>query len=104
MERIVEREFELSTKLNCLIGELNVEVSLLPTLRTVGTWSRREIYTAIIRCKDAMVEAQKCAIRLGRLDDIDKYSAGWIDETIERCDEYQGVLAFVEEELVDHAG
>lgn len=104
MEKIDDREFELSTKLNCLIGDLNIEVSLLPTLRTVGTWSRSEIYTAIIRCKDAMVEAQKCAIRLSRLDDIDEFSSGSIEEIIERCDEYQGLLAFVEGELVNHAG
>ncbi|NNN10229.1 MAG: hypothetical protein HKL85_13685 [Acidimicrobiaceae bacterium] len=103
MNCLSPRELELSTMLNRLIGDLNCEVSLLPTRRTVVTWSRREVYAAVIRCKDAMVEAQKCAIRLGRLDDIDTVSTGWIDEIIERCDEYQGLLAFVEEELASQA-
>jgi ABC-type transporter Mla MlaB component len=96
-------EQELSTALYRLIGDLNAEVSLLPTWRTVERWSRREVFTAVIRCKDAMVDAQKCAIRLSRLDDIDAYSASWIDEIIERCDEYQDLLSFVEDELVNHA-
>jgi len=103
MNCLSTRELELSTTLNRLIGDLNCEVSLLPTRRTVDTWSHREVYTAVIRCKDAMVEAQKCAIRLSRLDEIDTVSTGWIDEIVERCDEYQGLLAFVEEELASQA-
>jgi hypothetical protein len=103
MKSTFSREVELSAKLNCLIGDLNCEVSLLPTIRTVDTWSRHEIYTAVIRCKDAMVEAQKLAIRLSRLSDIDATSVGWIDEVVELCDEYQGLLAFVEYELVRQA-
>ena len=96
-------EQDLSATLYRLIGDLNSEVSLLPTWRTVERWSRREVFTAVIRCKDAMIEAQKTAIRLSRLDDIDAYSASWIDEIIERCEEYQGLLAFVEDELVSLA-
>ena len=103
MNRLTTRELEISTTLNRLIGDLNCEVSLLPTQRTVGMWSRREVYTAVIRCKDAMIEAQKCAIRLSRLDGIDTVSAGWIEDIVERCNEYQGLLAFVEDKLVNHA-
>jgi ABC-type transporter Mla MlaB component len=102
MNNTFSREVELSTNLNCLIADLNCEVSLLPTICTVGTWSPREIHTAVIQCKNAMVEAQKCAIRLSRLSDIDATSVGWIDEVIELCDEYQELLAFAEEELVRH--
>jgi hypothetical protein len=50
-----------------------------------------------------MLEAQQCAIRLSRLDNIDAVSADWIEEIIKLCEEYQGLLAFVEEQLVDHA-
>jgi hypothetical protein len=97
------REEELSTTLYRLIGDLNAEVSLLPTRRTVERWSRGEVFKAVIRCKDLMVEAQKRAIQLSRLDAIDVYSAHWIDEIVERCDEYQDLLTFVEDELVNHA-
>lgn len=100
MDRIPEREFELSTTLNRLIGELNAEASLLPTARTIEYWTRREVYHAVVKCKDAMIVAQKCAIQLGLLSNLDRVSAGWIDETLEFCDEYQAQLRFVEEELV----
>ena len=102
MNQLTSHELEISTTLNRLIGDLNCEVSLLPTRRTIDTWSRREVYTAVIRCKDAMIEAQRCAIRLSRLDDLDTVSTDWIDEILERCDEYQSLLAYVEEELVSH--
>ena len=97
------REDELSTTLYRLIGDLNAGVSLLPTRRTIERWSRREVFTAVIRCKDLMVEAQKRAIQLSRLDAIDVYSANWIDEIVARCDEYQDFLTFVEDELVNDA-
>ncbi len=96
-------EQDLSATLYRLIGDLNAEVSLLPTRRTVERWSRREVFTAVIRCKDLMVEAQKRAIQLSRLDAIDVYSALWIDEIVARCDEYQDLLTFVEDELVNQA-
>lgn len=103
MERALDRELELSTTLYRLIGELNCEVALLPTWRTIDTWSRSDVYRAVVRCKDAMIDAQKCAIRLSQLGDIDVVSADWIDEIIERCDEYQGQVTFVEEQLLPHA-
>jgi hypothetical protein len=83
-----------------LIGELDCEISLLPNKRTVASWARSDMYVTVIRCKDAMISAQKCALRLHLLDTIDAYSAGWVDEVIERCDEYQSLLAFVEEDLM----
>ena len=103
MNQLTSHELEISTTLNRLIGDLNCEVSLLPTQHTIGMWSRREVYTAVIRCKDAIIEAQKCAIRLSRLDGIDTVSAGWVEDTVECCNEYQGLLAFVEDELVNQA-
>ena len=103
MNCLPANESDLSTKLYRLTGDLNYEMTLLPTWRTVERWSRREVFTAIIRCKDAMLEAQQCAIRLSRLDNIDAVSADWIEEIIKLCEGYQGLLDFVEEQLVDHA-
>jgi hypothetical protein len=100
MDCISERELELSTTLNRLIGELNAEASLLPTSRTIEYWTRRDVYDAVVKCKDAMIVAQKCAIQLGLLNNIDRVSASWIEETLEFCDEYQTQLRFVEDELV----
>ncbi len=100
MEPITDLESELSTKLYRLLGELDAEVSLLPTKRTIATWARSDMYVAVIKCKDAMIDAQKCALRLRSLDTIDSFSSDWINEVMARCDEYQNLLANVEEDLM----
>ena len=51
MNCLSANESDLSSKLYRLTGDLNYEMTLLPTWRTVERWSRREVFTAIIRCR-----------------------------------------------------
>ncbi len=100
MGTITEQELELSWKLNRLIGDLHVEVAQLPNERTIDRWTRDELYVAMLRCKDAMLDAQKCVIRLCRLGDIDHYSRVWVDEAVKYCEEYQGLLDWAQDVLM----
>ncbi len=100
MGTVSEQELDLSWKLNRLIGDLHCEVAQLPNERTINRWTRSELYVALLRCKDSMLDAQKCAIRLSRIGDIDHYSGVWIDELLNYCEEYQARLEWAEEVLM----
>ena len=103
MNSTFNHELDLSSKLYGLIGEVYYEMSQLPTERTIDRWTRGEVYAEMMRCQDVYIRAQECAIRLSRLDTIDAYSAGWIEELLSYGDRHQADLEFVEITLLPRA-
>lgn len=103
MNPISEHELNLSSQLYALIGDVYFEMSELPNDRTISRWTRGEVRSAIIRCKDAFIRAQHCAIRLSRLGNIDERSIAWIEELLDYADPCQSKLEYVEETLLQLA-
>lgn len=93
-------ELNLSTKLNCRLGELRAEISQLPSDHTIGDWTTSEVLHAVCRAKDALIDALHCALRLSQLGEIDEVSRGWIDEALQCVERDQSLLDYVEETLV----
>jgi len=96
--QVPERELELSTTLNRVIGEANCEAALLPTRRTISEWTREEVHEAVIRCQHAIIAALRCAIELQALEDLDVYSKLWIQETTQKCREHHEKLESIQNE------
>jgi len=95
ISRVPAREFELSTRLNRLIGEANCEAALLPTRRTISEWTSEEVHEAVARYEYATVTALLCAIELQALDSLDAYSKLWIHEATQKCREHHELLEFI---------
>lgn len=100
MHVVSEQELNLSAKLNALLGALAAEMSLLPTERTVGDWTTSELLHSVCRCKDALIDALRCALRLSRLGELDEYSSRWIAEVVDRVEMDQSHLDHVEDDLI----
>lgn len=100
MHTVSEHELNLSSRLNCLLGEHNAEISLLPNARTIHDWTTSEVLHAVCRCKDTLIDALRCALRLSQLGDLDEVSEQWIAETLRVSDVDQSLLELVEEDLV----
>jgi hypothetical protein len=93
--RVPTREFELSTTLNRLIGEMNCEVALLPNPRTISEWTSEEVHEAVIRCQHAVIATLRSAIELKALDGLDVYSRLWIREAVQKGEEHYQLLEFI---------
>ena len=96
--QIPERELELSTTLNRLIGEANCEVALLPNRRTLNEWTREEACEGVIRCQHAIIVTLRCAVELHTLDSLDAYSKLWIHEAVQKCEEHHKLLEDIQDE------
>lgn len=92
LTQVPMREYVLSTTLNCLIGDLNVELALLPGRRAVGEWADQDANDAVARCQHAATSVLRCVIELKALGNLDVYSELWISEALEHCDLAQDVL------------
>lgn len=100
MNAVTEYELNLSSKLNSLLGELRAEMSQLPTARTIRDWTAGEVLHSVSRCKDSMIDALRCALRLSQLGDLDEVSQQWIVEILKYSEEDQSLLEHVEEVIV----
>ena len=74
MHVVSEHELNLSAKLYGLLGGLSAEISQLPTERTVRDWTEGEVLHSVCRCKDALIDALRCALRLSQLGELDELS------------------------------
>lgn len=101
--QVLARERELSTRLNRLIGEANCEAALLPTRRTISEWTSEEVHQAVVRCQHATIAVLQCAIELQALDDLDAFSRLWILEALEKCEEHNWSLEFIQNAYVSIA-
>ena len=97
---VSQQELKLSAKLNALLGELGAEMSQLPTERTIGQWTTNEVLLSVNRCKDALIDALRCAVRLSQLGEIDGLSEQWIREVLDCVEVDQSRLDYVEGDLV----
>lgn len=100
MEAVSEQELNLSTKLNALLGDLGAEMALLPTERTIERWTTSDALRSVCRCKDALIDALHCAVRLSQLGKLDEISQQWIAEVLKRTEEVQSRLDYVEGDLI----
>ena len=103
MRTDLDHQLNLAAELNRLIGDLNCEMAVLPSKNSVGTWYRLDVLYAVIRCKDALLEAQHCALRLARLGDLEQISIDFLDELVELEVRYQDRLEHVSYDLARHA-
>ena len=101
---VSQDELNLSTKLNCLLGDLSAEISLLATARTIQSWTPTEILHSVCRCKDALIDALRCAVRLSQLGNLDEISEQWISEILRLSEGDQALLDHVEEDFVKECG
>ena len=97
---VSQQELKLSAKLNALLGELGAEMSQLPTERTIGQWTTNEVLHSVNRCKNALIDALRCAVRLSQLGEIDGLSEQWIREVLDCVEVDQSRLDYVEGDLV----
>ncbi len=93
-------ELNLSGNLYGLLGELAAEMSQLPTERTVERWIVTEILHQVCRCKDALIDALHCALRLSQLGNLDDRSQEWIAEILRYTEQDQSQLDHVEDTLL----
>ena len=93
-------ELNLSGNLYGLLGGLAAEMSQLPTERTVERWIATEILHQVSRCKDALIDALHCALRLSQLGNLDDRSQEWIAEILRYTEEDQSQLDHVEDTLL----
>ena len=100
MHTLSEQESHLSAKLYGLLGGVSAEMAQLPTERTIETWTSEELLHAVCRCKDALIDALRCAVRLSRLGELDSVSQSWIDEALHYSEVDQEQLFHVEDDLV----
>ncbi len=99
----LNHELNLAAELNRLLGDLNCEMAVLPSKRTIETWYRTDVLYAVIRCKDALLEAQRCALRLARLGDLEQISINFLDELVELEVRYRDRLEHVSYDLARQA-
>ena len=97
---VSEKELNLSAQLYRRLGELSAEMSQLPTERSAKFFTQSEAREALIRCKDAVIDALYSAVRLAQLEDIDETSCGWVEEALRHAEEDRAILEHVEERLV----
>ncbi len=95
MQSTLDQQMDLAAELNRLIGDLNCEMAVLPSKNTVGTWYRVDVLYAVIRCKDALLEAHRCAVKLARLGELEQISINFLDELVELEVRYQNRLEHV---------
>src|SRR5487761_2195356 len=103
MRTDLDHQLNLAAELNRLIGDLNCEMAVLPSKNTIGTWYRIDVLYAVIRCKDALLEAQQCALRLARLGDLEQISNNFLDELVELEVRYHDRPEHVSYDLARHA-
>ena len=99
MHVVSEHELNLSAKLYGLLGGLSAEITQLPTERTVRDWTEGEVLHSVCRCKDALIDALRCALRLSQLGELDEISRQWIAEVLQYSEEDQALLEHVEDVL-----
>lgn len=99
LTQVPVREYVLSTTLNCLIGDLNVEMALLPDRKVIGEWFDEEVHGAVRRCQHALIAVLRCVVELQALDNLDIYSRLWISEAIEKCQLNHESLEFFQDVL-----
>jgi len=99
MHVVSEQERNLSAKLYGLLGGLAAEISQLPNERSAQYWNELDALHAVCRCKDALIDALHCALRLSQLGEVDQASQLWITEILQRSDDDQSLLFHVEDHL-----
>lgn len=103
MQTDLDHQLNLAAELNRLIGDFNCEMAVLPSKNTIETWYRIDVLYAVLRCKDALLEAQHCALRLARLGDLEQISINFLDELVELEARYHDRLEHVSYDLARHA-
>ena len=104
MTAIYPNESDLSAKLYRLLGQLATEISQLPNARTIETWTTTEVFHAICRAKDALIDVLRGAIKLSQLGELNEVSRLWIADALKYSEQDQELLEEVEFKLVNDCG